>query len=128
MRQVTAALALAAVLSGCGSPSPSGDVSLLIGPSANGCYTDFFVGSLVVDPKYGTAIQDQYGTSTPVEWQPGFTGWRVGSEVAVRDPSGKVVATTGHRYHIDGGVQTLTTTSPNQTISVWWACGQVIPQ
>jgi hypothetical protein len=35
-------------------------------------------------------------------WPPGFTGRRVGSEVAVVDTNGNLVATTGQSYSIKG--------------------------
>jgi hypothetical protein len=40
------------------------------------------------------------GTDEPLRWPAGYTAWRAGSEVEVRDPDGKVVLTTGGRYWI----------------------------
>lgn len=64
------------------------------------------VGLLLVDPTYGTAVKDETtggNTVTPVMWRPGFTGRRVGSEVAVVGPIGQLVATTDRKFQIDGG-------------------------
>jgi hypothetical protein len=68
-------------------------------------------GRLVIDPNGGTAIVVDgadytglkvatVGDTSPVWWWPKFTGRRVGNEVEVLDPGGKVVATTGQRYSI----------------------------
>jgi hypothetical protein len=44
---------------------------------------------------------DQAATGgNPLYWPAGYTGWRVGSEVEVRDRTGKAVAVTGRRYQI----------------------------
>ena len=55
---------------------------------------------LVADSQFGTAIQRANGRG-PATWPPGYTGRRVGSEVAVYSPHGNLVATTGRRYYID---------------------------
>lgn len=72
-----------------------------------GCHTLSVRGVLVADPTSGTAIKVDSGSpfvgkTMPVMWLPDFTGRRVGSEVVVLDPEGKVVATTGLRYQIAG--------------------------
>lgn len=92
------AVALAAVVIGCGSP-----VKLLT-VSHDGCYLWHAVGLLVADPTYGTTI-DQGGSSrpVPVAWPDGFSGRQSGSEVEVVSSLGIVVAVTGRRYDIDGG-------------------------
>jgi len=70
------------------------------------------VGELTADPTYGTTIQ-----GTAVYWPLGFTGRWAGSEIEVLDPDGKVIATTGRTYKLEGG---------------YWdgfsACGIVTPQ
>ena len=43
---------------------------------------------------------EQTSTRQPLYWPTGYTGWRVGPEVEVRDTSDNVVAVTGHRYDI----------------------------
>ena len=67
-------------------------------------------GRLVIDPNGGTALvveeggnyygDKTVGATSPVWWWPKFTGRRVGNEVEIVDPDGKVVATTGQRYEI----------------------------
>jgi hypothetical protein len=101
MRRVTTTLALALILLGCGSLPPD-QVKLGISENARpfGCYLTYSTFDLVVDPNYGTGIGYDNGPIAPLYWPPGYTGHRVGSEVEVRDPNGKVVATTGGRYHI----------------------------
>ena len=98
-RAVIGALALALVLVGCSAPElPEGQVPLLTGVDPNICYAggeSGETGLLVVDPKYGTRFNGK-----PVAWANGFTARRAGAEVEVLDAKGKVVATTGRRYHI----------------------------
>jgi len=109
-------LALAAACNPLAKSSPSGEpVNLLTGDAggytqwhANGvrsCLGLNIRGLLVVDEKYGTAIDSpQAGVAPmPVMWPLGFTGRRAGSEVEVLDPTGDVVATTGRNYRLDGG-------------------------
>ena len=117
MRRVISTLALALCLLGCGSVVlPWDRVDLLTrapmtvggGPS---CYTAATTGLLTVDPVYGTAIG-----SMAVMWPLGFTGRRVGSEVEVLDPHGKVVAMTGRIYELRGG-------SESGDPPVWVYCG-----
>jgi hypothetical protein len=105
-----------------------------VGPHGNsasdgsGCFTDFAVGLLSVDPTYGTKVKDE--TSNPpgsvavVMWRPGYTARRVGSEVSVFDPSGTVVATTGHRYKIAGGY--VGGDAPEFATRRFWACDYVL--
>lgn len=113
MRRVTTTLALAVCLLGCGSVAPPGEsaapsgepVQLLTDDAdkytvnSDGtvhveCGLMPTTGDLIADPTSGTAYKD----GTPAMWLPGYTGLRVGSEVEVLDPDGKVVATTGKRY------------------------------
>jgi hypothetical protein len=128
------ALALALCLTGCGAAGPSGDRVQLItgvppGMASGGCYTNFAVGPLIIDPTYGTAATDENGGgTTPVVWRPGFTGRRVGSEIVVRDSNGNVVAMTGRRYKIAGGYVGGGPDWPELPTRMFWACDFVIPQ
>ena len=95
LRAITA-LALAMCLAGCDSEDSSGGpVELLTG--VDSCYAGGAggtVGPLIADPDYGTRFNGK-----PAMWPLGYTGFRVGSEVAVVDAAGRVVATTGRRYY-----------------------------
>ena len=98
MRQLVAVFALALSLSAVGCASPTGEpVQLLTGDL--GCYAgggQAVEGSLIADPQYGTRF-----TGQPVMWPVGFTAVRLGNgEVAVFNPDGKHIATTGKRYGI----------------------------
>lgn len=112
MRRTMSTLVLAASLAACGSPFLGEPVTLLtgepLGPGA--CYTFGATGELVVDPEYGTAIiieswphDHEKSPPIPVMWRPGFTARRTGTEVAVLDPAGQIVATTGRKYELEGG-------------------------
>ena len=70
--------------------------------SVSGCYALAAPLYLVADPEYGTATKFNLGDTLaqPMYWPTGYTGWRVGSEVEVRDTSDNVVAVTGHTYDI----------------------------
>jgi hypothetical protein len=125
MKRIVAGLVLALVVLGCASWRLGDPVPLLAGIPANvgdssGCFTSAIEGQLVVDPTYGTAIV----TSTRPEgraiiaWRPGFSARRIGSEVAVLDTAGNMVATTGNKYRIAGGGVTW----PEPSINVFWAC------
>jgi len=65
-----------------------------------GCYALAAPLYLVADSDYGTATKFNVGDplAQPLYWPTGYTGWRVGSEVEVRDTSDNVVAVTGRRY------------------------------
>jgi hypothetical protein len=128
MKRISATIALGLVVLGCGRlPDP---VQLVTGTSAlepNGCFAFDVAGRLTVDPSYGTAIIVKDGTGgIPVAWRPGFTGRRAGSEVEVLDPDGKVVATTGRPYDVEGGYVTDGSWGHPET-SMFWACGYVKP-
>jgi hypothetical protein len=132
VKRLVALVLVVAALVGCGSVGRSvgasaAPVPLLTGAAltGDGCYTDFAVGLLSVDPTYGTAVKDETsnGHVVPVMWRPGYTALRVGSEVSVLDPAGTVVATTGHRYKIAGGYVSKGTAG--SSTSAFWACGFV---
>lgn len=132
---------LTALVVGCGSvgasaPLASESVHLLTGvdpvhgntaSDGSGCYLDWTLGLLSVDPVYGTQIKDEGGDPpgqvAVVMWRPGYTARQVGSEVSVVDPSGTVVATTGHRYKIRGGF--VGPNPPAIPLRVFWACNSV---
>lgn len=98
LRQIAATLALALFLLGCGS-SKGGQVPLVTveGVAGGGCILLYRVVDVIADPTFGTVIKD---TGSHLRWPSGYTGWRVGSEVRVLDPTGRVVLTTGGRYEI----------------------------
>jgi len=135
---VGAILLVAMTVLGCGLlPQRSGDVlPLLTGldPELAGktgqiaCYTNSAAGPVVIDPRYGTAIIDKdlnhdNTIPMPIMWRPGFTGRRVGSEIAVYDPQGSLVAITGRSYRIEGAGYRV----EGADILARGACGDVIP-
>ena len=139
---MAATLALVLLVVGCEASDDPIQVRLLTGPPGGfgGCFTDSASGPLVVDPKYGTAIVDEdmirvSGTRPPpipVAWRPGFTAWRIGSEVEVVDPQGRAVAITGRSYWVAGGYVSAGGSSgldwPGLPTGVFWACDFVTPQ
>jgi hypothetical protein len=105
MRRLTATFVLSLCLLGCQSERPvvppSGDpVQLLTNPDPpRGCVLmSNIVGTLMVDSKFGTAIQDGPNSVTPIMWPRGYLGRRVGTEVQAFDAGGKLVAVTGKSY------------------------------
>jgi hypothetical protein len=110
MRRITSTFALALCLLGCGSPAPSAEpVQLLTGArpfDEEECSPDAYEASeLLTDSQYGTALASFLaGQRVPVMWPLGFTGRRAGSEVAVLDAAGNVVAITGQSYSIRGNM------------------------
>jgi hypothetical protein len=96
------------LLLGCGAKVPPGEpVQILTGAmpfDEDECSADSYVASeLIVDPGYGTALAGYAGgPRVPVMWPEGFTGRRVGSEVAVVDSDGSLVAMTGQSYSVQG--------------------------
>jgi hypothetical protein len=114
LRRVTTIVALALCLVGCeaASPVPAEPFDLdhsripadgRLGACSLGWWTG---GQLVVDEDRGTSVIVEsgdfatVGAKMGVLWWPQFTGRRVGNEVEVLDPDGRVVATTGQRYRI----------------------------
>ena len=110
-----------------------GSVSLLAGPGRDGgggCYLNFAVGRLLIDPVAGTAIeQTRPGAEeddvsvTPVMWPTGYTGRRSGSEVEVLDERGQVVARTGSKWRLQGGYES----SAQFTSGYWRTCSMIPP-
>src|SRR5438034_1861126 len=97
MRLAATSLVLTLCLVGCAF----GQVELLTGTDAHGCYAggeSHFEGLLAVDQKWGTSINGK-----PAVWPVGWTGRRVGLEVEVLDDTGKVRAITGRRYYFAVG-------------------------
>jgi hypothetical protein len=142
MHRLSVIAVFALVLVGCSIAPPGEPVQLLTGwgpfEGMGSCYANFAAGRLVVDPEFGTAIEDNTGMTsppltTPVMWRPGYTGRRMGSQIAVFDPEGKVVATTGGTYRIAGGYwsETITPTKENHYAfagpRVFLACDAVFP-
>ncbi len=92
-----------------------GSVPLLTGEGyggGGGCYLNYFVDELVVDPVNGTAVIEEYRTKEgaqtrvlPIMWPSGYTARRSGSEVEVLATNGEVVARTGATYRIQGGYE-----------------------
>jgi hypothetical protein len=100
---------------------------------SGGCYTYYQNALLVVDKTYGTAMADRQAPPAPSEapplpimWPIGYTGYRVGPEIAVVDESGHVVAVTGQRYWITLGGANLDIIEPNVP-GTWLACGPPTP-
>ena len=131
-----AAGAVSVLLLGCAPSILSGGILAgaprgSFGPNGViGCFTSAADGLLVVDPAYGTAIIQANGPDSVrsiVAWLPGFTARKLGPEVEVLDPEGKVVATTGRRYRLDGG-SVLPDQWPGLPTPVFWACDRVIPE
>jgi hypothetical protein len=130
MKRLVTTIAVVLGLVGCG---PSGVSLLTRDPfGGKGCYVAEASGRLVVDPSHGTAIIPPDGSTgtvrdrTIVAWRPGYTARRIGSEVEVLDPQGRVVATTGHSYIIPGGYL-YPVDWPDLPTTVWWACGDPKP-
>lgn len=96
-RRLWLVLGLAIASAGCGSPapSPSGFGSL----GTVGCYPSYIEGDLVGDQGQGTAID-----TTPIVWPKGYTVRPSGPEREVLDETGHVVARTGTRVHLGGGL------------------------
>ncbi len=112
--RITAVLALALGLAGCGLLTPRGEqVPLITVETQACCYLMYSVVDVVADPTFGTAIK---GSGAPLRWPTGYTAWRAGTEVEIRDPAGRVVLTTGGRYW----------TSPTEYMPEW-VVGMVRP-
>lgn len=121
MRRISGAIVLGLGLLGCG---------VLRGPQVplvtvntplygDGCVLLHEVVDVIADPDVGTVVKDG---GWPLKWPPGYTAWRAGTEVEVRDEAGKVVLTTGARYRIsprDDG----TYSTPRKD----WAAGCIAP-
>jgi hypothetical protein len=95
MRRIITGLALALLLLSCGSPNPQ--VPLTTVENQSCCFLSYSVLDVKASSTFGTVVK---GSGAPLRWPAGYTAWRAGSEVEVRDPNGKVVLTTGGRYWI----------------------------
>lgn len=102
MRNLATSLVLALSLLGCGTARGERVELAITELPVRGCYALASLHYLVADPEYGTATKFNLGETVakPLYWPTGYTGWRVGSEVEVRDTNDKVVAVTGRRYDI----------------------------
>jgi len=118
MRLLFLALMLV-VLAGCGPVSLLTDTQ----HDKTWCYTTGTTGVLIVDSTYGTRLA---GGSSPVMWPRGFTGRWLGSEIEVLDPTGNVVAITGKKYSLPGGLFEPDPPLPGVS-SVWLSCGDPHP-
>jgi hypothetical protein len=95
MRWITATLALAVSVLGCGLPGAQVPlITVRTGP-VGGCVLMYQVVDVIADPTSGTAIK---GSGEPLRWPNGYTARRSWFEVEVLDADGKVVLTTGSRY------------------------------
>jgi hypothetical protein len=97
---------------------------------AVGCYTYYVNGLLVPDKTYGTAMAEQHsptieGPPRPIMWPFGYTGYRVGSGVALVDEQGRAVGITGTRYWLT--MAGIDPTQPNVPDKVFAACGPPRP-
>ena len=106
MRRVAATLAIAVLVLDC---NPTGEqVPLTTVEGQKCCWLSYSVVDVVAHPADGkVSVQ-------AMRWQAGYTAWRVGSEVEVRDPIGAVVLKTPGRFRI-------IPTFPD------WAVGEVKP-
>jgi hypothetical protein len=109
-----AAVVLALWLVGCDADSPSRQEPFELAHSlqpadgrSGACSLGWWTaGRLVADGDRGTSIIVEggdfghAGDKLQILWWPRFTGWGVGSEVAILDPDGRAVAITGRRYRI----------------------------
>jgi hypothetical protein len=122
MRQLTATLALALSLIGCGSARPDVQFRQDLIDNKHCSPERYVVGQLVASPDL--AILDHQGVLTPLTWPSSYSlRWSPGlltGQIDVLDDTGTVVATVGHRYKI-GGMDFI----GNGT---FWACAGVIPQ
>jgi|SoiMethySBSTD1v2_1073268.scaffolds.fasta_scaffold1217093_2 hypothetical protein len=96
-RSALAALAVTLLLSACSSARGT-PVPIKTLDAQTCCWLSFSVVDVVADPSSGVPVNK--ATGEPFVWAAGFTAWRVGAEVEVRDASGTVVLTTGGRYWI----------------------------
>jgi hypothetical protein len=122
----------------CGLLPADEPVALITGlgplPEPGDCYTDYVVGRLRADPESGTTLTSEGHEAVPVMWQPGFTGRRMGLEVAVFNAQGVQVAVTGHDYKLGGAfwAATVTPTKENHYSSsgplFFLACASVQQQ
>ena len=113
---------------------PGGPVLLMTegGTGQGGCFLNFAVGELVVDPVAGTAITqvnrgltraDDREFVTPVKWPAGYTARRSGVEVEVLNTRGDVVARTGGTYRLQGGYEG----NADLTSGAWLTCSMIPP-
>lgn len=97
MRRIAAGFVLSLSLLGCGMLSKNVPLVTVDVDVPDSCWLLFRVVDVVADPTFGTADK---ADGSVLRWPTGFTAWRVGSEVEVRNLAGKVVLTTGARYRI----------------------------
>ena len=103
MRHVTATLVLALGLLGCSASGPMGEqvplnTDATVSTYGQGCALEHEVVDMIADPTTGMPLVK--GGPFGVRWPKGFTAWRAGTEVEIRDGSGRFVLRTGARYSI----------------------------
>lgn len=106
MRRVATTLALALCVLGCGPTGEQVPLTTLEGQTC--CLLSYSVVDIVAHPTDGKA------SVQAMRWPAGYTAWRVGNEIEVRDSGGWVVLTTPGRFRI---------------MPTWpdWAVGEVAP-
>ncbi len=122
MRRIAVTVALALSVLGCYGPAGAkGDPVTLVTVQTDDpcCLLAYQVVDVIADSTVGTAIK---GSGEPLRWPTGYTGSRVGAEIEVRDPAGKVVMTTGNRYWISPSK-----IIPSSDDSPEWVIGEVRP-
>jgi hypothetical protein len=94
--RVTATLALALCLVGCGRGEQVPLITVDAVVADGSCVLLYQVVDVIADPTSGTPVVK--GGGEPLRWPGGYTARRAGFEVEVLDPAGTVVMTTGGRY------------------------------
>ena len=99
-RGVVVGAIVALALAGCADNREVVPLSYVDVPSEHGCYLYGPSYFLVADPSFGVALKmsELDGSRYMVYWPRGYTAHRVGTEVEISAPSGRVVAVTGHQY------------------------------
>ncbi|HEX2625387.1 MAG TPA: hypothetical protein VHL56_00605 [Candidatus Limnocylindrales bacterium] len=99
-RGVVVGAIVALALAGCADNREVVPLNYVDVPSEHGCYLSGPSYFLVADPSFGVALKmsELDGSRYKVYWPRGYIAHRVGTEVEVSGPSGRVVAVTGHQY------------------------------
>jgi len=141
LRRIATTFALSLLLAGCSAgvgandgseaasaassdampAAPTGEqvplITAGVGGGPGGCGVLLYaIVDVAADPTVGTIYK---GSGTPLRWRPGYTAWRAGGEVEVRNASEEVVLTTGGRYWICPAGQAY--------LEEGWIVGWVLP-